>query len=491
MSRIDEQLHERERTLASLRAAGVNPYPARSLPRVETCAEIVTQEPSSSYRRPAGRIVRVRRHGGSTFITIHDGTGPLQLLFRRDELGLDRYKLLVKQFDTGDFIVVAGPLFKTKTEEPTVDVHEFGMLGKALRPLPEKWHGLTDVETRYRKRYLDLIANPEVRQLFKTRNSIMQAVRSFFTDKGFIEVETPVLQTLPSGAFAVPFVTHHKALDADFYLRVALELHLKRLLVGGFEKVFEIGRCFRNEGIDRNHNPEFTMLEAYWAYADYNGMMGMTEELFKHSIRSLIQQKQLIEPALAAQLGIGAPPFEKITFRDAAKQFAHVNLDALKSDADFSRMAQELHLDVSRGDPKRKIIDELFKKKIVTHIERPTFVIDHPAELTPLAKRIEGDPGYVERFQLVIAGVEIANAFTELNDPVDQRARFLEQEAIAMRGDDEAQRIDEDFIEALEYGMPPAAGIGIGIDRLVMLLTGSKHVKNVILFPTLKPKSND
>ncbi len=424
--------------LENLRKARIDPYPAESFrshkisEALEKFEEFLNSQEELTL---AGRLMSLREHGGSTFADLKDESGKIQLFFKKDLLGEKEYSFFLENFDIGDFIETKGVLIKTKVGEQTLEVKSFRILSKTLLPLPEKWHGLQDIEERFRKRYLDLLLNEEVRNKFQQRFEIIQKVRQYFLNSGCLEVETPILQTIPGGALAKPFKTHLNILDLDLYLRVAPELFLKRLLVGGFEKVFEIGRNFRNEGIDREHNPEFTMLEAYFAYKDYNWLMDFTEDLFIYLN------------------GNFKKPFKRIEFHQLVK--GKTGLEA----------------------------DELFKKEIRPGIIDPTFVINHPIELSPLAKRI-GDKN-VARFQLIAGGFELCNAFSELNDPLDQKERLEEQSKL--KGE-EVHPYDKEFLEALEYGMPPAAGIGIGIDRLVMFLTGAANLKEVILFPTMKPK---
>jgi lysyl-tRNA synthetase class 2 len=410
----------------------------------------------------------------------------LQLSFKKNILGDKHYNFFKNLIDLGDFIRVKGTLFTTKVGEKTLEVQSLKLLAKSLLPLPEKWHGLSDVEIRYRKRYLDLIANPEVRVIFKKRSLIIKTIREFLDKEGFIEVETPILQPIPGGAAARPFVTHHNALDIDLYLRIAPELYLKRLIVGGFEKVYEVARCFRNEGIDWAHNPEFTQVEFYQAYADYHDLMKLMEKFFVYLMKKIngggtkiVYEKNEIDLA---------PPYERITFRDILMKFGNCDIEQYPDRESMAKKAQELGLEILPSDDRGKIMDEIFKKIVRPKITKPTFVINYPIELSPLAKKMVEDPRYVERFQLIVSGVELTNAFSELNDPIDQRERFVAQQKMREAGDMEAMPIDEDFIEALEHGMPPTAGLGLGIDRLIALLTDSHNIKEVILFPTLKPE---
>ncbi|MBI4117126.1 MAG: lysine--tRNA ligase [Parcubacteria group bacterium] len=435
---LEEIRKARLKKLENIKKAGIDPYPAESF-RSHKISEALENfdKLSGSGEKVilAGRLMSWREHGGSVFGDLKDESGSIQIFLKKDALGEKDFNFFLENFDIGDFIEAGGVLMKTKAGEPTLEVQSFRMLAKTISPLPEKWHGLQDIEERFRKRYLDLIFNKEVKNEFYLRFKIIQKIRQYFLDRGCLEVETPILQIIPGGALAKPFKTHLNTLDLDLYLRVAPELFLKRLLIGGFESVFEIGRNFRNEGIDRDHNPEFTMLEAYFAYRDYNWLMGFTEDLFVHLN------------------GNFKKPFKRIKFNELVEE--------------------------------RDNADEVFKKSIRPKIIEPTFVIDHPVDLSPLAKKLGEDQHHVARFQLIAGGFELCNAFSELNDPLDQKERFDQQKKL--KGD-EVHPYDREFLEALEYGMPPAAGIGIGIDRLVMLLADSKNLREIILFPTMKPR---
>lgn len=480
---------DRLRRLEQLRARGLNPYPAQST-RTHTCAAVLAAFDdllkATTIVAVVGRIRAIRGHGGASFVVIEDASGRLQAYVKRDAIGVQSFEEF-KLYDVGDFIAVTGMLFRTKTGEPTVEAQHVTLLTKSIEPLPEKWHGLTDTETRYRHREIDLIANPEVRAAAIRRGMLIDTLRSFFRDRGFLEVETPVLQPIPGGANARPFVTHHLALDQDFYLRVAPELYLKRLIVGGFERVFEFARCFRNEGIDRNHNPEFTQIEAYQAYADYRDLMETIEALFLRVVSEVTKDPVLMLNENHITL---TPPFPRKAFRDLVLEESGIDIGRVGDDG-LKDALRRLGEPPSEGWGRGKLIDELYKTTTRPKIIQPTFVIDHPVELSPLAKRRQEDPTTVERFQLVIGGMEIVNAFSELNDPVDQRERFEEQQAAKRAGDEEAMVVDEDFLHALEVGMPPTAGLGIGIDRLAMLLSGASNLKEVILFPTLRKRTDD
>jgi lysyl-tRNA synthetase class 2 len=438
--------------------------------------------------RLAGRVVAMRFHGKTTFADLADETGRIQIFFGKKDIGDEKHEFITKLLNIGDFIGVEGEMFTTRTGQTTVRVQDFSLLTKSLRPLPEKWHGLKDVETRLRRRYLDMLSNLEVRETFRTRSRIIKALRDFLEARGFIEVETPMLHPIPGGATARPFVTHHNALDRDQYLRVAPELYLKRLLVGGFEKVFEINRNFRNEGVSPRHNPEFTMLELYEAYVDYESVMQLVEEMIHHVVTTITGESTIVyqEQEISVE-----PPWPRIPFFDAIQEYAGVDIESTaekpEDRADFAReTVKHLRLDIDKTAGYGKICDELLKTFVVPKLISPTFITDHPMELSPLAKGKRGKPHLTERFQPYIGSLEIGNAFSELNDPLEQKARFEEQMKLRERGDDEAQRLDEDYVMALEYGMPPAGGLGIGIDRVVMLLTDSPSIRDVILFPQLR-----
>jgi lysyl-tRNA synthetase class 2 len=432
----------------------------------------------------AGRVVRLRIMGKASFAVIRDGADDLQLYLSRDHLGDGPYALFKETVDLGDFIGARGPVFLTRTQEQTVEVHSWTMLAKALRPPPEKWHGLTDVEARMRRRYLDLMSNVEVRELLQKRSAIVREVRRFLDERGFIEVETPALQPLHGGATARPFVTYHNALDRQLYLRISLELYLKRLLIGGFDKVYEIGRVFRNEGIDRTHNPEFTLLESYEAYADYQDVMRLVEELIYTVAQRALGTSRITVRGQEIEL---APPWPRRTLREAIQEATgvdyatHPTLESLHA----AVLAAGLHVEPQKT--RGKLIDQLLETYVAPAIGRPTFLIDYPAEISPLAKLKPGSTDTVERFEAFGGfGIELANAFTELNDPDDQYRRFLDQVRQAQAGDEEAHAMDLDFLEALQHGMPPAGGLGIGIDRLVMFLLDAPNLREVIYFPALR-----
>lgn len=477
--------------LEKIKKRGINPYP-NPAKRTYTCAKAIQGFEKLTKKqtiiRLMGRIRSIRLHGGSCFAHIEDETEKMQIYLRRNILGKKSYNFFKDLIDVGDIIEVRGTFFSTKKGEKTLLVQSFKLLTKSLLPLPEKWHGLTQIEVRYRKRYLDLIANPQVKFIFQKRSLVIKTIREFFDRLGFIEVETPVLQPIPGGAAACPFKTYHNALDQYLYLRIAPELYLKRLMIGGFEKIYEISRCFRNEGIDHLHNPEFTQIEFYQAYTDYKDMMKVTEKLLSAIIEKV--NKKLIIEYEGHKINF-KPPFPRLTFREALIKYAGIDIEKYKSDKDLTQKIREFKKEELREKFHRgQILEELYKIFVRPKIIQPTFIINHPIEISPLAKRIIGTQ-YVERFQLLVAGgIELVNAFSELNDPLDQEERFHLQERLRKIGDKEAQRFDKDFIEALKYGMPPTAGFGMGIDRLVMLLTNSHNIKEVILFPALRSKTN-
>ena len=479
--------------LQAFREMGINPYPHRF--RVShTLGEVVegfggVEDPGALETGGeftlAGRMVSMRIHGRIAFAHIRDATGRLQILVERDLVGREFYNGVFKKLDVGDFLGVRGTLFRTKTGELTLHTKEVHLLSKVLRPLPEKWHGLRDVELRYRQRYLDLIANEDSRRVFLIRSEVIRRIREFLVERGFVEVETPMMQPIPGGAAARPFVTHHNALDIDLYLRIAPELYLKRLVVGGFDKVFELGKCFRNEGISTEHNPEFTMMEFYMAYADYMDLMALTEEMFSQLAQGVLGRNGV---SYGGQEIDFAPPYRRITFHDALREIGDVPEEALEDEGKARAYARELGIEEENLASFGKVLGEIFDKRVESQLLQPTFVYDYPRDISPLAKSKEGDPALVERFEFFMACKEVANAYTELNDPVDQRRRFQEQLRERALGDEEAHRMDEDYIRALEYGLPPTAGEGIGIDRLVMILTDSPSIRDVIFFPTLRPE---
>lgn len=483
----DESIIRLEK-LNKLKEEGIDPYPAKSK-RAATSLEAAENFVEWSEKRKkitvAGRIISIRGHGGMSFVDLRDEFGKIQVLIRKDVVGDKNFALFSEKIDPGDFIEAVGTLFLTKRGEKTLEAKTTNLLAKALLPMPEKWHGVTDIEVRYRKRYMDMIANDEARAVLKTRCLITKAIRTFFDNEGFTEVETPILQPIAGGAAARPFITHHNALGADFYLRVAPELYLKRLIVGGWEKVYEIARCFRNEGIDFSHNPEFTQIEFYQAYADYNDLMKLTERLLLFILKSVGLKKTIEWNGEKIDF---TTPYPRLTFRESLIKYAGIDIEKFPKTSDLSKEAKKLGADVDKKMGRGKIMDECFKMFVRPKILNPVFITDHPIELSPLAKRKPENPNYTERFQVLIGkGIELTNAFSELNDPLEQEQRFLDQVKNKEAGDEESHPYDEDFINALKQGMPPTAGFGMGIDRLAALLTNSRNIKEVIIFPTLKP----
>ena len=444
---LDDIIRDRRRKLNKLIGDGFNPYPSKVKRTILIAESLKNFNKLSRFQKQisaTGRVMGLRDQGNLIFIDLKDESGKIQGVLKKDSL--KNFKIFKQSLDVGDFLEISGPLFKTQKGEKSVEAEKAEIITKSLRPLPSQWYGLKDIEERYRKRYLDIVLNPEIKEKIEKRSKIIKIIRDDLLKAGFLEVETPILQVLPGGALARPFVTHHNVLYCDFYLRIAPELFLKRLLIAGFEKIFEIGRVFRNEGIDKDHNPEFTMLELYWVYQNWEGLMKFTEKLLKKFIKGR---------------------WEKITYEQALKKYTGKNLKNLKSEE----------------------VDEIFKKEVRPKIIKPTFITHYPKSISPLAKSWQDNPDLTERFQLIVDGMEIVNGFSELNDPIEQRKRMEEQERKYRAGDKEASRLDEDFLEALEYGMPPAAGLGVGIDRLVALITKSHNIKEIIAFPTLKPKS--
>ncbi len=429
-----------------------------------------------------GRMMSRRDMGKANFIDIRDRTDRMQVYVKIDEIGEEAFADF-KKWDIGDILEVSGFVFRTRRGEISVHAKKLRLLTKSLLPLPEKFHGLTNTDTRYRQRYLDLIMNPDVKDTFMKRSLILREIRNYLDSQGFLEVETPILVSNAGGAAARPFVTHHNALNEDFKLRISLELYLKRLIVGGMEKVYEIGRVFRNEGCDTRHNPEFTLMELYQAYTDYNGMMDLTENLYRHVAQAVLGTTTITFNGVEMDLG---KPFERITMVDAVKKYANVDWNEVKTLEDARALADKHHIEYEKRHGKGDILALFFEEYAEDKLIQPTFVIDHPIEISPLTKKKPSDPDYVERFEFFMNGWEMANAYSELNDPLDQRERFKAQEALLAQGDDEANTTDEDFLTALEYGMPPTGGIGFGIDRMCMLLTDSQAIRDVLLFPTMK-----
>jgi lysyl-tRNA synthetase class 2 len=486
MEQESDLIRHRKEKLKKLREKNIDPYPY-AFEKTHLSSEIVEDFDQLSTRETevkiAGRITALRPHGKTLFGHLKDGEGKIQIYVKKDEVGEEKFRLF-DMLDIGDFLGVTGKVFKTKTGEITVRSTDFCILCKSLRPLPEKWHGLQDKELRYRQRYVDLIVNDEVKKIFLLRTELIKALREFLDDLGFVEVETPTLQPLYGGAFARPFVTHHHALDVDLYLRIADELYLKRLIVGGFEKVYEVCKVFRNEGMDRNHNPEFTMLELYQAYADYNDIMQLYESLLNYAATKVLGSNQFEFEGNQIDL---TSPWKRIPMLQVIKEHTGADL-AGKSEEEIRRAAEDLNVKEDLSRPKGKLIEAIFETQVQPKLIQPTFVTEYPVEMSPLAKYHREKEGLTERFELFIGGCEMGNAFSELNDPEDQRERFRQQAELAKRGDEEAQVLDEDFIRALEYGMPPTGGLGFGIDRLVMVLTDTHSIREVIFFPQMRPE---
>jgi len=486
-----EQVEVRRAKLAKLRDAGSNPYPNDFRPShaiVEAIALAADVSDEDLHQTPrlvgvTGRIMAIRRMGKASFFHIQDRRGKLQVYARKDRLGGDGYGLF-QSLDIGDIVGIRGHLFRTKTKELTVEAQELRLLAKCLRPLPEKWHGLADVEVRYRQRYIDLMVNPDVREVFEKRSLIVRLMRRFFEERDFLEVETPMMQPIPGGASAKPFITHHNTLDMELYLRVAPELFLKRLLVGGFERVFELNRNFRNEGISVRHNPEFTMVEFYQAYATFDDLMQLTEELFASLAQAVAGSLQLTYGEHGINL---TPPWRRMTIREAVMEHGGATVADVDSLVGLEDFAQKNNLKVDDNASYGNLLVQIFEEVAEAKLIQPTFMTGYPIEVSPLARKNDKNGAVVDRFELYIGGRELANAFSELNDPADQRQRFMAQMDARAAGDEEANPIDDDYVRALEYGMPPAAGEGIGVDRLVMLLTNSPSIRDVILFPLLRP----
>lgn len=482
---LSEQEGFRRDKLAALQAEGKDPFEIVKYDVTHHSSDVINNfdELEGKEVTVAGRLMNKRVMGKASFINIQDREGRLQGYISKNDVGDESY-LAFKKFDIGDIVGVKGVVFRTQKGEISVRASEITLLSKSLKVLPEKFHGLNDQELRYRQRYLDLIVNPDVKDTFIKRSAVLREIRNYLDARGFLEVETPVLQTIPGGAAARPFITHHNALDIDMYCRIALELPLKRLIVGGLERVYEIGRVFRNEGIDIRHNPEFTLIEIYQAFTDYHGMMDLAEGLFRTIAQNVVGSTVLNYGGYELDLG---KPFERLTMVDAVKKYAGVDFNEVADTEAAKALAKERGIEFEERHAKGDILNLFFEEYVEKNLIQPTFIMDYPVEISPLTKRKPGNPEYTERFELFIVGREYGNAYSELNDPIDQRKRFEHQEAMRAAGDDEANMIDEDFLTALEYGMPPTGGIGIGVDRLVMLMTESVSIRDVILFPTMKP----
>ena len=480
-----EQEQIRRDKLAALREAGQDPYLLTKVPVDAKSSDIVGDYDAYEGKTVtlAGRIMARNIMGKASFARLLDTAGTIQFYIRRDDVGEDVYAGF-KKMDIGDVVCVRGKVFKTKTGEISIHTEEITLLAKCLKPLPEKFHGLTDMDLRYRQRYLDMIVNPEVRDTFRKRSQIITAMRTFLESRGFMEVETPVLHTQAGGAAARPFITHHNTLDIDMYLRIALELHLKRLIVGGFDRVYEIGRVFRNEGMDTKHNPEFTMMELYQAFTDFHGMMDITEDMFRYIARAVNGTAQVQYGDVLIDL---EKPFARLSMVEAVKKYSGVDFDEIHTLEEARAVADEQKIHYEKRHQKGDILNLFFDEYVEENLVQPTFIYGHPVEISPLAKKMPENPAYTERFEVFILGREHGNAFSELNDPIDQRQRFEAQAALKAMGDEEAQGVDEDFLNALEIGMPPTGGLGVGVDRLVMLLTATPSIRDVLLFPTMKP----
>lgn len=490
MASIEEIRNIRLEKLRLLGEKAVNPYPV-SAERDCSLAEAIDKFEKLKKKKTlalVGRVISLRPQGGLIFFNLFDGTGKFQGLLKSDDVSADIFGLFSKTVDIGDFIEIHGSLFLTKRNEKTLQVKNWRMLAKSLRSLPEKWHGLQDTEERFRHRYLDTLMSPEVKERFMLRSIMVGEIREFYNNHGYIEVETPRLQTLAGGATAEPFTTHHNALNVDFHLTIAQELYLKELLVGGFTKVYEIGRKFRNEGIDATHNPEFTMLESQEAYADAKTQRRFIEKLFKHIVKTLFKKTAILYNGQAIDFG---EPFTVITFYDLLKCHALIPDPEHTTREELTLIASQQGVAFNPGDSSEKILDNIYKKTCRPKLIQPTFIVDYPVSFNPFAKRKEDNPKLIDRFQLVAGGIELVNGFSELNNPLDQKERYLEQDKKKKAGERDISPSDAAYLEAMEYGMPPNGGIGIGIDRLAMLLTDSKNIKEVILFPTLRPKDKN
>ena len=483
-ARLAQILKNRRDKLTELQNAGADPFQITKYNR-DTFAEQIKEDYAAYEGKTvsvAGRLMSKRRMGKVGFGHLSDISGQIQIFFKRDELGEEEYERF-KKLDIGDILGVEGEVFTTQTGEMSIRVAKCTLLSKSLQPLPEKFHGMTDTDMRYRQRYVDLIMNQDVKKTFITRSKIIASIRSFLNKQDFLEVETPMLVSNAGGAAARPFETHFNALDEDFKLRISLELYLKRLIVGGFDRVYEIGRVFRNEGLDTRHNPEFTLMELYQAYTDYHGMMDLAENMYRHVAQEVLGKTKIVYNGIEMDLG---KPFERITMVDAVKKYAGVDFNEIHTLEEAQAAADEHHIKYEKRHKKGDILNLFFEEYAEEHLIQPTFVMDHPVEISPLTKKKPENPEYVERFEFFMNGWEMANAYSELNDPIDQRARFKAQEELLAQGDEEANTTDEDFMRALEIGMPPTGGIGFGIDRMCMLLTDSPAIRDVLLFPTMK-----
>ena len=492
MNEINKLISERKQKLEELRKLGVDPYPynfstTHTISQVrEKYGMLKAEEKAEETVSLAGRIMSLRRMGKATFAHIKDETGKLQIYIREDILGEKNYKIF-RKFDIGDFIGVTGKVFSTKTGELSIQVEDLTLLAKSLRPLPEKWHGLKDIETRYRQRYVDLVVNEQVKNVFLTRSLIIKAIREFLENSGFLEVETPMMQSIVGGALAKPFLTYHQALDMELYLRISPELFLKRLVVGGLEKVYEVNRNFRNEGVSTRHNPEFTMLEVYQAYADYNVMMSLCERMILFIAKEVLGKEDLLYQK--NKISLGRVPWKRFSLYDLLQEHTGLDFINIRGLSEMRKIADRLNVKYEKDTPKPKILDRIFEAYVQKKLIQPTFVLDYPTEFSPLAKAKKDNPELVERFELFIGGEELANAYSELNDPVEQRRRMEEQVKKRDIGEERELQVDEDYLRALEYGMPPCGGLGLGVDRLVMVFTDSNSIRDVILFPQMRKET--
>lgn len=483
---MNEILRVRRMKLQELKENDKDPYKIIKYNVTHSTSEIIDnfEKLEGTKVSVAGRLMSKRGMGKASFCDLQDRKGKIQIYVKVDEVGQEVYEDF-KKYDIGDIAGIEGSVFRTHRGEISIKAENVLLLAKSLQPLPEKWHGLKDIDLRYRQRYVDLIINPEVRKTFITRSKIIKAVRKFLDDRGFLEVDTPMLNVIQGGANAKPFATHHNTLDMDLYLRIAPELYLKRLIVGGLEKVYEMGRMFRNEGMSIKHNPEFTMMEVYEAYNDYKGMMELTENLISTVAQEVLGTLEIHYQGQEIDL---TPPWKRMTMREAVLQYSDVDFDKVANDEEARSLARERKLHIEESMSKGEVMNVIFEALVEEHLIQPTFIIDYPVEISPLTKRKPDRPDLTERFELFITGREMANAYSELNDPIDQKGRFLQQVKKREAGDDEANMMDDDFINALEYGMPPTGGLGIGIDRLIMLLTDSYSIRDILLFPTMKPR---
>lgn len=482
---IGQLMKVRRDKLAELQAEGENPFDVTTYNQEYHTNDIIEKfdEMEGKQVSIAGRLMSKRVMGKASFFDLRDRCGKVQLYVTRDDMGEEVYKKF-KRLDIGDLVGVTGEVFKTQKGEISVRTNGYTLLSKSLLPLPEKFHGLRDTDLRYRQRYVDLIVNPEVKRAFEIRSKVITAIRSYLDTRGYMEVDTPILNTIPGGAAARPFITHHNTLDIDMYMRIAPELYLKRLIVGGFERVYEMGRQFRNEGMDVKHNPEFTTMEVYEAYTDYEGMMNLTEDLISTVAQEVLGTTKITYQGTDIDL---APGWARMTMMESIKKFAGIDFAETTTDAEAEALAKSVGIEVEKGMNRGEIINLAFEEKVEDNLVQPTFIYEYPVEVSPLAKRYKDNPAFTERFEVFILGCEYGNAFSELNDPIDQKERFMKQVEKREKGDEEANMMDEDFVTALEYGMPPTGGLGIGIDRLIMLLTDSASIRDVLLFPTMKP----